>query len=506
MLRLYLFLFGCFVVATYGCQDTDNRCSSWKHHCNSNAHVKQNCKRTCGKCYVASAGDCVDRDGRCNSWRNLCNSNSYVKQNCYKTCNNPVCNPVITTSTCRDKDARCSGWRSHCGSHPYVKANCLKTCNKCPTAGGCADRNKNCRNWANSGECRKNPGYMNVHCKTSCRVGGCGHQKPMTTRKPYRKTTKRPHYRKTTKRPHYRRTTRRPHRKTTKKYYTEAPTTTTTTTKKPRLTQRPHPSAFLGCGINKFNNPFISFVVGGKITTREKWIWQAAIYHYDIFLCGGTLVDKQYVVTAAHCVNDYGYMKDKEGFDIVLGDWDRDDKDTMREQRFRVEKVWAHPKYYKTNYDYDHDIAVIKLSKPATLNRAVGVACLPSQYEKVSLDSKCYISGWGKFSDTSSVVKKLQEVKLPLVSNKICGGKNKDPNGRSMINENMLCAGSPKENKGSCGGDSGGPLVCQNSKKQWTLQGAVSWGSQFCDSRIMYPVFARVGNYVDWIKKQMAEG
>lgn len=76
-------------------------------------------------------------------------------------------------------------------------------------------------------------------------------------------------------------------------------------------------------------------------------------------------------------------------------------------------------------------------------------------------------SGWGKFSDTSSVVKKLQEVKLPLVSNKICGGKNKDPNGRSMINENMLCAGSPKENKGSCGGDSGGPLVCQNSKKQW---------------------------------------
>ena len=77
------------------------------------------------------------------------------------------------------------------------------------------------------------------------------------------------------------------------------------------------------------------------------------------------------------------------------------------------------------------------------------------------------LTGWGKLSAESTVVTKLQDVQLPLVSNTECAKKNKDPNGASLISENMLCAGSPKENKGSCGGDSGGPLVCKNSKNQW---------------------------------------
>lgn len=65
------------------------------------------------------------------------------------------------------------------------------------------------------------------------------------------------------------------------------------------------------------------------------------------------------------------------------------------------------------------------------------------------------------------MVDKLQDVQLPLVSNTECASKNKDPNGISLIGKNMLCAGSPKVNKGTCGGDSGGPLVCLNSKNKW---------------------------------------
>ena len=58
-----------------------------------------------------------------------------------------------------------------------------------------------------------------------------------------------------------------------------------------------------------------------------------------------------------------------------------------------MDKFWSHPQYSKTNFDYDHDIAVLKLSKPATLNRAVGIACLPSKFEKIPSNAKCYVSG-----------------------------------------------------------------------------------------------------------------
>lgn len=78
-----------------------------------------------------------------------------------------------------------------------------------------------------------------------------------------------------------------------------------------------------GCGINKFNNPLLGFVVGGSVSNKDKWIWQAAIFYYDQFICGGALINDQYVVTAAHCVNDFGDLKDTDGFDVVLGAWDR---------------------------------------------------------------------------------------------------------------------------------------------------------------------------------------
>ncbi len=35
--------------------------------------------------------------------------------------------------------------------------------------GSCTDRNSYCASWASRGECNRNPGYMNVNCKKSCR-------------------------------------------------------------------------------------------------------------------------------------------------------------------------------------------------------------------------------------------------------------------------------------------------------------------------------------------------
>ena len=52
-------------------------------------------------------------------------------------------------------------------------------------------------------------------------------------------------------------------------------------------------------------------------------------------------------------------------------------------------------------------------------------------------------------------------------------------------------------------GDSGGPFVCRDkSSNRWVLHGAVSWGSRTCSAgQNEFTVFARVAEFVDWIKQ-----
>ena len=47
-------------------------------------------------------------------------------------------------------------------------------------------------------------------------------------------------------------------------------------------------------------------IIGGQTAYKGEWPWQAALVHTsnsEIF-CGGTLIKRQWVLTAAHCFDD----------------------------------------------------------------------------------------------------------------------------------------------------------------------------------------------------------
>ena len=69
-------------------------------------------------------------------------------------------------------------------------------------------------------------------------------------------------------------------------------------------------SNFLGCG----NRPYSSRVVNGENAQPHSWPWQISLRVNGLHICGGSLIDKEWVVTAAHCV-----QRNPSGYTVVVG-------------------------------------------------------------------------------------------------------------------------------------------------------------------------------------------
>ena len=76
-------------------------------------------------------------------------------------------------------------------------------------------------------------------------------------------------------------------------------------------------------------------------------------------------------------------------------------------------------------------------------------------------------SGWGKTKIDGNGADVLQEAKMPIVPNDVCGARNVDRDGKSRIVDSMVCGGFQNVNStvSGCMGDSGGPYVCKKANK-----------------------------------------
>lgn len=93
----------------------------------------------------------------------------------------------------------------------------------------------------------------------------------------------------------------------------------------------------------------------------------------------------------------------------------------------------------------------------------------------------------------------LQEVDLPVISNKIC--KKSFENETEVHESKMICAGYATGGKDACQGDSGGPYVCQRCNScEYYLAGITSFGVG-CARPGRYGVYTSMMEYEDWIEK-----
>ncbi|XP_041355351.1 polyserase-2-like [Gigantopelta aegis] len=228
-------------------------------------------------------------------------------------------------------------------------------------------------------------------------------------------------------------------------------------------------------------------IVGGTVAPRGGYPWQVSLQYNQQHLCGGTLIDDQWIVTASHCFDDIFHVR---GWTAVLGIHNR--YSIYTSQIHDVTRIVRHADYTKA--DNGHDIAMVKLSKPVDITGTyVRPACLP--WNEDFTNDVCTVTGWGSTHTDGPGTQYLREVNIQVISNSRC----KYFLGNVIFNHN-LCAGITAGGKDACQGDSGGPLVCKSgSDKSYKLAGIVSWGYG-CGDRNTPGVYTRVQSFLDWIE------
>nr|BAM15262.1 complement component 2/factor B variant 1 [Tachypleus tridentatus] len=260
----------------------------------------------------------------------------------------------------------------------------------------------------------------------------------------------------------------------------------------------------------------------GGTRAEKPWPWMAAVYYRlkenERFRCGGSIVDREWILTAAHCVQNKDPQRKKNQnlvpADIIVKLGVLNVLNSSDLEEFEVAEIHRNENYNFTTYD--HDIALLKLDRPVTYKPFVRPICLPPfNVPENSILYKpgqsAFATGWG-YDQRVAIdeivpfkrVDQLKQIHLPIQSRETCVQSlenTKDP-----MTDVMICAGDGRGVADTCQGDSGGPLaqslLDESGMNYWIQVGIISWG-RGCKNRGQYGFYTHVAKLRPWIDKVM---
>ncbi|CAB3254606.1 unnamed protein product [Arctia plantaginis] len=239
-------------------------------------------------------------------------------------------------------------------------------------------------------------------------------------------------------------------------------------------------------------------IYGGMVASQDDVPYQVVInrkFNFEktwINLCGGAIITKKHVLSAAHCFQSKS-RKHLQAMRVVAGAGQSTlrivyDKYNRRSlvRRLNVTGIWRriadwynHAKYEKNTVV--NDIAVLVLEQKIKFSDKIYPVRMITGDTKLTQETLCVTSGFG-LTEENKLSSVLQMVCVPIIPLSAC---KKIYSGLYLSDEVQICAGS--YGKDSCQGDSGGPLVCKG-----ILTGIVSFGA---DCGLSPGIYTSIASY-----------
>jgi secreted trypsin-like serine protease len=237
-------------------------------------------------------------------------------------------------------------------------------------------------------------------------------------------------------------------------------------------------------------------IVGGHDAAQGAYPSVAQI-SYGLFLCTGTLIAPNYVLTAGHCSSITGEATGSPAtwpaalIQVTIGSYHDGDG-----EKASVSSVTAHPNYLATS---GYDISLLKLTKnSAKAPTKVAGTADTAKWAPGTLET---IAGWGVTSEGGSSPNTIQEAQVPITTDAACAAANSGFSAATMI-----CAGFPQGGVDTCQGDSGGPMFGGTGTGR-VVVGTTSFGTG-CARPNQPGVYGRVGDTTlrEWIRGKVPAG
>ncbi len=209
--------------------------------------------------------------------------------------------------------------------------------------------------------------------------------------------------------------------------------------------------------------------------------------------CGGTIIDKKWILTAAHC---HGYFSSVKGGVLNLN---------HSGVNLKMKRSIRHPQYNPSTLS--NDFALVELEEEINFE-ATGLA--PAKMADSAFEEEGHqdpgtdatVFGFGNLaSGKPNASKGLNKVVVPIVSNEEA---NRPQGYNGDVDETMLAAGYAGGGKDACQGDSGGPMVVYDAQNEPVLVGVVSWGIG-CALPFKYGIYSRVSKGIEWVQSMISK-
>ncbi|XP_058812858.1 CLIP domain-containing serine protease B8-like [Topomyia yanbarensis] len=266
---------------------------------------------------------------------------------------------------------------------------------------------------------------------------------------------------------------------------------------------------------------------GGAIAEIDEFPWTAMLLRQHrnsgglYYHCGGALISRTFVLTAAHCISPDADGKRQDILKFVrLREYNIfQDPDCMLESGFldcsdekldyKPRKLLIYPGFNLDPANRDHDLGLIRIDPVPSYSDFLRPICLPEpELDNGARPGGVYsVAGWGQtdfFNEGLGSISfspiKLKVV-LPFVDSERC--REVYETMKVQLHGSQLCAGGRKA-KDSCAGDSGSPLMhYDRAKAVWVLAGVASFGVRDCGRAGVPGVYTSVREYLTWIKQNI---